>query len=380
MTKSMRELLAKIEEKTVLAKSFMADGENKDVNKAKSILAEINDLKDEYETAKSLYELEKEKNTPTDDEIEKTKKSKSWGDTVKAFAEMARNGFRVKTMSEGSNADGGYTVPEDITTKINEYRDAKASLLSLVRVEKVKTESGARTFKKKAQHTGFSVVGEGGKIGGISTPQFERLTYAIKKRAGYLPVTNELLADSDANITQTIIEWFGDESRVTANKAIIEVIKGVTETALNGLDDIKKALNVTLGQAYKATSVIITNDDGLQYLDTIKDADDNYVLSTSPADPMRLVLCAGTTTVPVIVIPNADLTSAEDKIPMFIGDFNEGIEYFDRALLSIKQSDVAVIGDLNAYEEDLTLFRGIERNDVVLRDKDAIVNGYIAIA
>lgn len=380
MTKSMRELLAKIEEKTVLAKSFMADGENKDVNKAKDILGEINALKDEYETAKSLYELEKEKNTPTDGEIEKTKKSKSWSDVVKAFAESARNGFRVKAMNEGTPADGGYTVPEDITTKINEYRDAKASLLSLVRVEKVKTNSGARTFKKKAQHTGFTVVGEGGKIGATSTPQFERLEYSIKKRGGYLPVTNELLADTDANITQTIIEWFGDESRVTANKAIIEKIMTVSETALNGLDDIKKALNVTLGQAYKATSVIVTNDDGLQYLDTLKDKDDNYVLSASPADPMRLVLCAGATTVPVKVIPNSDLASAENKIPMFIGDLNEAIAYFDRAQLSIKQSDVAVIGDLNAYEEDLTLFRGIERNDVVLRDADAIVNGYITVA
>lgn len=380
MTKEMRDLLAKIETKTVLAKSFMADGENKDVSKAKAILAEIKELEDEYETAKALYERDKTNNTPTDGEIEKTKKSKSWSDVVKAFAESARNGFRVKAMNEGTPADGGYTVPEDITTKINEYRDAKASLLSLVRVEKVKTNSGARTFKKKAQYTGFSVVGEGGKISAINTPQFERLTYAIKKRAGYLPVTNELLADTDANITQTIIEWFGDESRVTANKAIIDVIMGVDETALNGLDDIKKALNVTLGQAYKATSVIVTNDDGLQYLDTLKDKDDNYVLSASPADPMKLVLCAGTTTVPVKVIPNSDLASAENKIPMFIGDLNEAIAYFDRAQLSIKQSDVAVIGDLNAYEEDLTLFRGIERNDVVLRDADAIVNGYITVA
>lgn len=380
MTKEMRNLLAKIEEKTVLAKSFMADGENKDVNKAKDILGEINALKEEYETAKALYELEKEKNTPTDEEIEKGKKSKSWGDVVKAFADMARNGFRAKAMNEGTPADGGYTVPEDITTKINEYRDAKASLLSLVRVEKVKTNSGARTFKKKAQHTGFSVVGEGGKISAIGTPQFERLTYAIKKRAGYLPVTNELLSDSDANITNTIIEWFGDESRVTANKVITEIVTGLTEVAIATADDIKKIINVTLGQAYKATSVIVTNDDGLNWLDTLKDGDGTYLLTNDPRDPMSLVFCAGTTTVPVKVIPNSDLTSGEGKIPMFIGDFNEGIEYFDRAQLSIKQSDVAVIGDLNAYEEDLTLFRGIERNDVVLRDADALVNGYIAIA
>lgn len=375
MNKKMRDLLAQIEAKTKEARSYM-DGENKDVAKAKHILdVEIADLKTEYATEKALYETEKEQNAPTDEQVAEKTVGKKVIDSIKAFADMARRGF--KSMNETTPADGGYTVPEDITTKINEYRDAKASLLSLVRVEKVKTESGARTFKKRSQHTGFATVGEGGKIGAIATPQFERLAYKITKKAGYLPVTNELLADSDANIANTIIEWFGDESRVTANKSIIEVVGTVEATALNGIDDIKKALNVTLGSAFKATSKIVTNDDGLHYLDTLKDADERYLLSASPADPMKLVLSAGATTVPVVVIPNADLPTVDGRIPVIIGDFNEAIVYFDRELLSIKQSDVAVIGDLNAYEEDLTVFRGIERNDVKLRDAQAIVNGYI---
>ena len=46
--------------------------------------------------------------------------------------------------------------------------------------------------------------------------------------------------------------------------------------------------------------------------------------------------------------------------------------------MNIKMSDVAVIGDLNAYEEDLTLFRAIEREDVTVRDEKAFVNGYIS--
>lgn len=375
MTKKMREILAKIEAKTAEAKSFMAEGETKDVSKATEILAEVKALEAEYEAQKALAETDKLLNAPGVKEIEEKKEEKKEIDSVKEFADMARKGF--KAMSEGSLADGGYTVPEDISTKINNYRDSKASLLSLVHVEKVKTESGARTFKKRSQHTGFTTVGEGGKIGAIATPQFERLEYKVTKKAGYLPVTNELLSDTDANIANTIIEWFGDESRVTANKNILGVIATVGEVALNGLDDIKKALNVTLGSAFKGTSKIITNDDGLQYLDTLKDADENYVLSPSPADPMKLVLCAGATTVPVEVIPNADMPTNEGKIPFIIGDLKEGVAFFDRQLLSIKQSDVAVIGELNAYEEDLTVFRGIERNDVKLRDAQAIVNGYI---
>lgn len=376
MNKKMRELMAQIQAKTAEAKSFM-DGENKDVNKANEILAEIDVLKGEYETAKRLYEMEKEINTPDEKEVEEKAKKSEEKDATAKFAEDARNGFRTKSMNEGAGADGGYTVPEDIQTRINAYRDSKASLLGLVTVEKVTTNKGQRTFKKRSQQTGFTKVGEGGKIGAKATPQFERLSYEIDKYAGYFPVTNELLADSDANIANTLIEFIGDESRVTANKLILEQIATVEETAFTGLDDIKKALNVTLGSAFKATSKIVTNDDGLQYLDTLKNEKGEYLLQPSPADPMKLVLCAGATSVPVVVVPNADLPTTENKIPVIVGDLKEGIVYWDRQLMTITVSNIAQVGDLNAFEEDLTIYRAIEREDVTTRDTQAFVNGYI---
>lgn len=425
MNKKMRELLAKIEAKTAEAKSFMAEGETKDVAKATALLDEVDALKSEFETEKRLYELDKDSNAPEDKQIQE----KHEMDSVSKFARDARAGF--KGMNEGTPAEGGYTVPEDIQTRITNYRDAKASLLRLVRVEKVTTNKGARTFKKRVQQTGFAKVGEGSAIGAKSTPQFERLEYEIDKYAGYFPVTNELLADSDANIANTLIEFIGDESRVTANKLILGQIATIDETELSGLDDIKKALNVTLGAAFKATSKIVTNDDGLQYLDTLKDEDGKYLLSPSPADPMRLVLSAGATTVPVEVIPNADLPSTDVytastdtsvtagktyytrsgsgtaqspyvytkvasptgnpstssyyevssyKIPVIIGDLNEGVVYWDRQLMSITVSNIAQVGELNAFEEDLTIYRAIEREDVTLRDDKALVNGYISIS
>ena len=109
-------------------------------------------------------------------------------DPIKEFADAARNGFQ-NSMNEGTKADGGYTVPEDIETRINERRSAKASLIDLVDVEPVTTNKGSRTFKKRSQQTGFTKVGEGGKIGAKATPQFERLDYEIDKYAGYFPVT-----------------------------------------------------------------------------------------------------------------------------------------------------------------------------------------------
>lgn len=377
MNKELRELLNQINAKKAEAKKLA--NENK-IEEAKVAKEELINLQAKFDV---LYDLEDEKEDEIKNKIangaakEVTNKEK---DSIKEFANAARNGFRVNNkMSEGTPAEGGYTVPEDILTRINIYKEAKKSLKDLVRVEKVTTNKGQRTFKKRSQQTGFVKVGEGGKIGAKDTPQFERITYEIKKYAGYFPVTNELLSDSDANIVNTLIEWIGDESRVTENKLILEQIKTLEEVKLEGLDDIKKALNVTLGQAFKATSKIITNDDGLQYLDTLKDSDGKYILQPNPQDPMQLRLCAGATTISIEVIPNDDMPTNSNKIPFIIGDLKEGIFYWDRQLMNIKMSDVAVVGQLNAYEEDLTLFRAIEREAVTLRDKKAIVNGYIEV-
>lgn len=429
MNKKMRDLLAKIEQKTAEARGFM-DGENKDVEKASAILDEVTELKAEFETEKRLYELEKQENTPDPEQVQESKEKRSEEEALKAFGRAAKNGFKVKDnqlpgiMNEGSEPDGGYTVPEDIYTRIEYFREAEFSFLDLVRRETVHTATGARTFKKRSQYTGFSKVGEGGKIGATATPQFERLTWAIEKYAGYMPITNELRYDSDANVAQVVIEWLGRESRATANSLILAQIQSNGDAVdFENLDGIKKALNVDLS-LFKGSSRVITNDDGLQYLDTLKKkADSNeYLLTPDPRDPMRLTLTAGATVVPLSIVPNeimpstptyttsTDTTVQSGKtyytesdgvytavesptgnpstssyyemdptpqIPFIIGDLNEGIVYWDRQWMSIAESAIAAIGNLNAFEQDLTIYRAIEREDVTLRDTEAFVYGYI---
>ncbi|MCI5605711.1 MAG: phage major capsid protein [Clostridia bacterium] len=376
MNKRMRELMSAIQGKTVEARKLMS-GENKNVEQANTLIDEVASLQKEYETEEKLFNAEK---TAAGKSADEGLKEKTENDSVSKFAKAVKDMALHKDMSEGFNTDGGYTVPEDIQTKINTYREAKTSLRTYVRIEPVTAPTGARTFKKRKQQTGFAKVGEKGKITGSATPQFERIEYSIEKYAGYFPVTNELLDDSDANIANVLIEWIGDESRVTANKLILATIQAQTEVKLTGVDDIKKALNVTLGQAFKPTASIFTNDDGLQYLDTLKDTDGKYLLQPDPANPMAMRLCAGASTIPIVVIPNSDMPTKEAKIPFIIGDLYEGVTLFDKNQLSIATSNIAAIGDLNAFEEDLTIFRAIEREQVKLRDATAFVNGYIETA
>lgn len=419
MNKKMREIKAQME---VLNEEATKLFEAKDLEGAENKLAEIANLEREYKLAEKLYSDAKEE--VTEEVVNKAKVT----DKVKAFAtaiKQVRN-----SMNETTGTEGGYTVPEDVRTDIEHLKEAKKSLKDLVSVETVSTMSGKRTYKKRSSQTGFTTVGEGGTIPGKATPQFDRYNYSIKKRAGILPVTNELLEDSDANIYSEVTTWVADESRVTDNKNILAIINTKVAKKLNGLDGIKKVLNVTLGSAFKNSSKIVTNDDGLQYLDTLKDKDGKYLLSASPADPMKKVLSAGATVVPVEVFPNDDMPSnntygastdttvdeskdyytrtgsgtteapyvytpveeptgnpstssyyevTSAKIPMTIGDLKEGIKFFDRKKLNIMASNTAAAGELNAFEEDLTLYRAIQRDDVVMRDDKAFVNGYIEV-
>ena len=321
-----------------------------------------------------------------DDEVieEAPKEQPATNDAIHEFAQAARRKFH-DINKEGVGANGGYTVPEDIQTRINRYREAEFSLQSLVATEAVSTMSGARTYLKKASHTGFSSVNEAGKIGAKSSPEFERVTYTITKYAGYLPVTNELLADSDAAISSLLIEWLGKEDVATRNSLIVSAIGSKAQTNLANLDGVKKALNVTLGQAYANSSVIVTNDDGLNYLDTLKDQNNRYLLQPdiNPASPFDMSLAVGARKIPVVVVPNAILATSSSKVPFIIGDLKEYCKIFDRQQLSIMTSDVAVVGSddsaLNAFEEDLTIFRGIIRLAAVVIDSGAIVNGYITV-
>ena len=59
---------------------------------------------------------------------------------------------------------------------------------------------------------------------------------------------------------------------------------------------------------------------------------------------------------------------------MICGDFKEAFKKYDRQRTSLMSSNVAVAGDLNAFTQNLTLVRAIERNDFQVIDGDAFVN------
>lgn len=437
MNKKMREILAQIEAKTKEAKSYM-DGENKDVAKANELMDAVDALKAEFEAEKRIYEAEKAQGmtgAPEDPDKVGEAAKKLTGDVILA-KEVRSIMTKVvdKDLQESVDADGGYTVPEDIQTKVNRWPEIVYSFLDDISVENVSTNKGARTYQKKADTEAFVDLDENGAITKkIAAPQFERIVYAIQDRAGFMPVSNDLTADSDANISAIVTEWLGRANIATANAKILGILNAhkhagqqtAAKIKIDGMDGIKKVVTVTLGQAYKSGAKIITNDDGLNWLDTLKDENGRYLLNPDPTDSAKLTLRCGTVVVPVKVVPNKAFASeveytktsdeavvegktyytrsgsagayvytpvttpatasignyyeAATKIPFVIGDLKAGIRKYDRQSMSLKASDVAVIGDFNAFAMNMTLIRAILRDDYRELDADAYVYGYIEI-
>lgn len=382
MNKKMRELLAKIQAKTAEAKAF-TEGENKDLEKANSVMDEVDALQKEYDLEKKIYETEKAtgaQSATTVVEDHAQSKDGASEDEVAKFAKAVRQ-FIKKGLVEGVDEDGGYTVPEDVSTRVEHYKDVDYALEADIDVVPVSTNKGSRTYQKKTTPNTFVDIDENGEITNeIEAPKFERVPYAIQDRAGFMPVSNDLVADSDANIMEIVAEWLGKADVNTTNAKVLAKVAEKAQIDLVDMDGIKKALNVTLGQAYKHGAKIYTNDDGLNYLDTLKDENGRYLLNPDPTNPAQLQLRCGTVVLPIKVLPNKVWASTNGKVPFIVGNLFDYVRKYDRQHMSIKASDVASIGGFNAFAQNMTLLRAIVRDDYRVKDVDSIVHGYITVA
>lgn len=383
MNKNMRTLKEKMDKKANEAKALLS-GENKDVAKATALLDEVDDLQKEYDAEKRLFELEqKAAAEAAGEQIDKKKDA----DSTKKFAGTIRAMVRkdgVTPMSEGVDADGGYTVPEDISTKIEQYPVADFSVEPYITTEITSTNKGARTYEKKGTVTPFADLDEGGAISAVATPEFERKTYAIGDKGGYIPITNDLLNDSDTNLEAYLVKKLRDKRTATINS---EFFTAMTATGGEGqqdepvpittINDIKKNINVIIGSAYD--SQIMVNDDGWNWLDCLEDKNGRPLLTPYGDSDNRVGrLSIGGSVVKVVRVPNTVWASSETHMPIIIGDTKAAFKRFDRKQLEIKISDVAAIEGFNAFAQNGALIRAFMRDDSKVWDKDAFVYGEIA--
>ncbi len=383
MNKELRKLLDKINAKKEEVKNFVAENKLEEATKAKD---ELKNLQTQFDL---LCDLDEEKQEEMEDKALTPDKDDK-NNVINAFVNVIKAGLIkqqpkaedvevLNSMKEGIPEDGGLTVPKDIRTDIKELRRSADALENLVNVETVTTESGSRVIEKNADQVPFDNVEEEAEFPEVSTPQFEQISYKVKKKGGILKVTRELLQDTAENIMRYLKKWIAKKSKATRNALILAKINEITaakEVAVAGIDDLKDIFNVKLDPAISVTSKVVTNQNGFNWLDKLKDTDGKYVLQPDPTKATQMLLFGK---YPITKLSNKVLkdggTPEAPKYPIICGDLEEAITLFDRENMTIEVSTEA--GDL--WNKDQTGIKVRERLDIQTVDPEAIIKAEVTV-
>jgi len=279
-------------------------------------------------------------------------------------------------LSSSTGEDGGYLLPKDQQTAIKELKRSLPAFEKYVNVEPVTNLSGSRNIEKNALYTPFTLFAEGEDVPASGTPQFVNVPYEIKDRGGILPVPNNLMNDTDVAIEKYLNKWLAKKSVATRNSIILTLLNTLTKKAVTDLDDIKEIINLNLDPAIEAGAKVFTNQSGFNWLDTLKDLDDRYLVQPNPLNPTQKMLFGK---YEIVVFSDKALPNRDDgtnlQAPMIIGDLMEAVTLFDREQMSLLATNVG--GD--AFKKNRTDIRAIEREDAKLVDSEAVVFGEINV-
>lgn len=387
MTEKERELRQLMAEKQTKIQNLLADNR---IDEAESATEELKAIRREFDIVQTMNDV-----VPAAAPFGGTQPSEEVKDvdTTHVFAQLLRNRHdslsdtelsfaksmavrNAANMNEGAGEAGGFIVPTDEQTKINELKRALNPLSALVRVENVNTMSGTRVLEKASDMTPFASVAELAAIGEIDGPKFTQVKYAIKKFAGILPISEELLADSDQNLLAYVNGWLAKKSVATENAQILAVLKTLTKAPLTNLDGIKEILNVTLDPTISLMSSVLTNQDGFNFLDKQKDTDGRYLLQPNPLDStQKLLFGKPVTVVSNKVLPTDTSVASAKKAPVIIGSFTDAVVLFDRQATTLTGTSVG--GD--AWKRDSYDVKAVTRIDVQKFDDKAVVFGELTV-
>lgn len=330
-----------------------------------------NRLKIELEREKNELLMAQNKIVPEGKKHEQTDTEKKY---KKAFYNMMRNKVTLEDteiiraynkLSSTEGTDGGFLIPQDQMTKINELKKERFSFRNYINNEPVSTKTGSRVIEKNADEVPFTLLAEGDTIPDVETPQFSLINYDIKDYAGILPVPNNLLNDTDIALEAYLNKWLARKSNATDNKIVLDEIGKIpTKISAQTIDELKRIRNTKLNMAFKPTTKFFMNSDAFNYFAEEKDANGRPMLEYNPKNPTERIIDG----CPVIEVPNDILKTVANKAIIIIGDMKEFLTLFDRQQLSIMTTQVG--GD--AWKNNNTEIRAILREDLQKVDERAI--------
>ena len=334
-------------------KNDKPDAESKDV--------EVTEKEEQPEKVEVKEEVEE----PTDDDLEDKKKTGGKRSMTRQIIENKQSklsdeaqGFVDYIKSKGTKRDNVKSVdaqpliPEDIKYVPEELPETVVDLKKFVNVQPVTTSAGSHPILNPAQETMISVE-ELEKNPELAKPKFTDIDYKVKTYRGQIPVSQESLDDSEANLAQIVAQNNARQALNTTNKQIAEVMKSFQAVDTANLDDIKAIINVEIDPAYNLSLVV--SQSFYQALDTLKDKNGQYLLKQD------ITSASGTTLFgrPVFIVKDEILGAKGDK-KAFIGDLKYTIFFADRKQASVKWIENEIYGQILASYMRFDVVKGVE--------------------
>lgn len=273
----------------------------------------------------------------------------------------ATNAVGTPGQAGGIKSKGGYLLPEEQFNCLIEYRRGLIALKDLCEVIPVTRRSGSipTTVEDDSELINFDELNDISK----KDINFAQISYNVGTYGEIIPVANELLEDIDIDLISVIGRRFVRKGINTENSKIIALLQTLTPKAGDSYDDIKTALNVSLDPAISATAVIITNQNGFDYLDQVKLDNGLPLLQPVLTDPTKKQLSGRI----IHVVKNERLSDVSGAHPFFVGDMAEFCKFFDREQVTVDLSTDA------GFNMNAAMLRAIERFDVQKADVKAMV-------
>lgn len=287
---------------------------------------------------------------PTEEELEEEKDKKKKEGAKRSMAKLNQNpeenlevqGFEQYMKSKGAQRDNvksddaGVTIPEDIKYIPEKEVKTVQDLSELVQKTSVSTASGEYPILKRA-NARFNTVEELKKNPELAKPEFKSIDWKVQTYRGSIPISQEALDDSVANLTSIVSENINEQKINTLNEEIGAVLKQFNPTSVSDVDDLKKIVNKDLDPGYDRQ--IICTQSFYQKLDTLKDGNKRYLLNDS------IINTSGNTLLGMnVTVVRDDLLGENGDAVAFIGDIKRGVLFADRTDISVQWLDHEIYG------------------------------------
>ncbi|ELC8402651.1 phage major capsid protein [Clostridium perfringens] len=336
-----------------------AKAKREELRQAKEMLALEEDLEQE-----EIRDLQKQKEERKDD-VKMENREQQTAKELRAIIKVASGKSineeeRALLANNGQNGEG-YILPQTVSTKIVELIRQYKSLRDVVGHMTTSTLTGSFPIENFETVSGLVDFVEDGtnELTESKDIKFKNVSYTLKEKGAFIALSNTLLNMTDNDLINYVAKVFAKKAIITENKMAIETLgKGKSKKALADWKSLKKSLNVDLDPAVLYGCLIVTNQDGFAFLDSLEDKMGRPILQSDPTNPTKKMFNG----YKIEVFSNTMLPTVDKKAPIIYGNLEEAVKFVDNGKYSFATSDQA------GFLKNVTYARIIEHVDCVQID------------